>query len=342
MNVILITGAMGFIGSNLAISLKHENPDCFIIGIDNLLSSEYLFENINSLDLYISGSIEDDSILNSLNDFNIDTIFHLATYHGNDTSILNPFDTLKHGTITTIKLLEYYKNKNINRFIYSSAGCSMGNENQNKCKYIEESEEVSLKLDTPYQISKITGEFYCNYYYKLFNLPVVRARFQNVYGPGEILGAGRWRGSDATIWRNVIPIFIYKALKNLPLTICGSGQESRDFIFVDDIVDGLIKCAITTDISGDVFNLCIGKQVKIIDLAEMIINKTNSTSIVNYINKREWDSSHQRFASIQKSKKILDFESKIQLDDGLDKTIKWTLDNIKMITQTINKHKRNL
>jgi len=216
MKIVLISGAMGFVGSNLARILREEYEGIFIIGIDNLLSSEYLLENEKKLNLFINGSAEDDSVLKILDDYNIDTVFHLATYHGNGTSILNPLDDHKHGTLTTIKLLDYFKNKKLNRFVYSSAGCSMGTSNEQECKFIEETEEVTLNLDTPYQISKIVGEMYCNFYSKQFNIPTVRARFQNVYGPGEVLGAGRWRGSDDTIWRNVIPIFIYQALNGLP------------------------------------------------------------------------------------------------------------------------------
>ncbi len=214
--------------------------------------------------------------------------------------------------------------------------------NEENCKFIEETEEVTLKLDTPYQISKIVGEFYCNFYHKQFNIPTVRARFQNVYGTGEILGAGRWRGSEATIWRNVIPIFIYQALKGLPLTILGNGEESRDFIYVDDIVNGLIKCATVNHIEGDVFNISFGVQTKIKELAELIIKKTNSNSIIEFKEKRDWDSSHQRFASIEKSKAKLDFIASTSIEDGIEQTISWTKLKLDIIDKTIKKHQGNM
>ncbi len=340
MDVVLITGAMGFVGNNLLKVLKSNQKNNFIIGVDNLLSSEYIVENEKYLDLFINGSIEDDGILKLLDSYNIDTVFHLATYHGNSTSVLNPLEDHKNGALTTIKLLDYFKDKKLNRFVYSSAGCSMGISNEENCKFIEELEEVTLKLDTPYQISKIVGEFYCNFYHKQFGIPTVRARFQNVYGPGEILGAGRWRGSDATIWRNVVPIFIYQALKNSSLTILGSGDESRDFIYVDDIVDGLIKCATVKDIYGDVFNVSYGAQTTIRDLAELIVEKTNSSSKIIFKNRRDWDSSYQRFASTKKSENILSFKATTCIEDGLDKTIEWTKNNFELIEKTIYKHKR--
>ena len=338
MKKILITGAMGFVGSNLSRILQNILKDSFIIGIDNFLSSERIYENEKNLDIFINGAVEDNKILKLLDLYNIDTVFHLATYHGNSTSVLNPIEDHQNGALTTIKLLDYFQKKQLNRFVYSSAGCSMGTADEENCKFIEEVEEVTLKLDTPYQISKIVGEFYCNFYFKQFGVPTIRARFQNVYGPGEILGAGRWRGSDATIWRNVIPIFIYKALKNLPLIIYGLGEESRDFIYVEDIVDGLIRCASAEGVAGDVFNLSCGVQTTIKDLAELIVEKTNSTSKIILKDKRDWDSAHQRFASTKKAEKILNFKAMTSLEDGIVKTIKWTNANLDIIEKTIKKH----
>ena len=95
---------------------------------------------------------------------------------------------------------------------------------------------MPLDLDSPYQISKVVGEFYSVYYHRQHGLPTVRARFQNIYGPREILGAGRWRGTPATVWRNVTPTFVYRSLKGMPLLLDNGGQASRDFVYVGDIV----------------------------------------------------------------------------------------------------------
>ena len=100
-----------------------------------------------------------------------------------------------------------------------------------------------MHLDSPYQISKIVGEFYSNYYCDRHGLPVSMVRFQNVYGPGEVLGAGRWRGSN-TVWRNVTPTFVYKALKQEALPVQNGAIATRDFIYVGDIARGLIATAL--------------------------------------------------------------------------------------------------
>ncbi len=116
--------------------------------------------------------------------------------------------------MTTLKLYERIKAfQRIRRVVYSSAGCTVAEKTFDEASETKEDAAVSLYLDSPYQISKIIGELYSNYYFKQYRLPVVKARFQNVYGPGEILGAGVWRGTPATVWRNVVPTFIYRALK---------------------------------------------------------------------------------------------------------------------------------
>ncbi len=103
----------------------------------------------------------------------------------------------------------------------------------------KEDAPVSLFHDSPYSISKLIGEMYGNYYFTRYKMPFVRARFQNVYGPGEILGAGQWRGTEHTVWRNVTPTFVWKALHGAALPVENGGIASRDFIFVEDLVRGL-------------------------------------------------------------------------------------------------------
>ena len=235
---ILIVGGAGFVGNNLTKLIINNNPGVSITVIDNLLSSEK--ENLPS-DVrlnFIRGSITNDQILNGLKD-SFDYIFHLATYHGNQSSIFNPLADHENNTLTTLKLLETIKNfKRIKKIVYSSAGCSVAKKTFENAVETTEDDPIGLEQDSPYSISKIIGEFYSVYYKKQHNLPVVRARFQNVYGPGEVLGAGEWRGTPATVWRNVTPTFIYKALKKQPLPIENNGIATRDFIFVEDICKG--------------------------------------------------------------------------------------------------------
>ena len=156
----------------------------------------------------------------------------------------DPLADHENNTLTTLKLFEALKDhERLKRVVYASAGCTVAEKTFDGAEATQEDAPVSLWLDSPYQISKIVGEYYSNYYFARHGLPVVKARFQNVYGPGEVLGAGRWRGTVNTVWRNVTPTFIYKALKHEALPVENGGIASRDFIYVDDMAAGLIACA---------------------------------------------------------------------------------------------------
>jgi len=332
----LVVGGAGFVGGNLVRELI-KNHAAHITIIDNLLSSE-LF-NVPKSDIveFQLGSITDHHILAKLQD-KFDYVFHLATYHGNQSSIFDPIADHDNNLITTLKLFEKIKNfKKLKKVVYAGAGCAVAEKTYSNAHATPEDAPISLEMDSPYSISKIVGEFYSLYYYKQHQLPTVRARFQNVYGPGEYLGAGKWRGTPATIWRNVTPSFIYRAIKGMPLLIDGAGEATRDFIYIDDIVAGLIACAIQ-GLPGDVYNLASGVETSIIDIATTILNKTKSHSVLQMMPRRTWDHSGKRFGSTSKSKQILGFEAKQTLAQGIQRTVEWTQDNLTLIDQCINKH----
>ena len=200
---------------------------------------------------------------------------------------------------------------------------------------------MPLDLDSPYQISKVVGEFYSIYYHRMHGLPTVRARFQNVYGPGEILGAGRWRGTPATVWRNVTPTFVYRCLRDLPLVLDNGGRASRDFVYVGDVVDGLLLCATEGD-PGDVYNLASGQETSIQDLAELVRTLTESMSEIELGPAREWDRSGHRFGSTRKARQRLGFEASTTLEDGLRETVAWTRDHLDLIDAGIERHAAHL
>jgi nucleoside-diphosphate-sugar epimerase len=333
---ILVIGGSGFVGSNLCHQLLQEGVHQVTV-VDNLLSAQA--ENLpkNEKIGFIFGSIADDRVLMSLaKDY--DYVFHLATYHGNQSSIYDPIADHDNNTITTLKVCEHFKGSpHLKKMVYSSAGCTVAKKTYDDVGATDEDAEVSLYHDSPYQISKIIGEFYGNYYWMQYQLPFVKARFQNVYGPREVLGAGTWRGTYATVWRNVIPTFIWKALHQEALPLENEGKASRDFIYVDDIVEGLIACAVNGK-AGEVYNLASGHETTIKELAEAINRLTNNPTPILYTNPRPWDRSGKRFGSTEKAKNDLGFIAKTSLKDGLDATIKWTKENRPFILANISKH----
>lgn len=333
---ILVVGGAGFVGSNLCHALiKYDVAEVTVV--DNLLSAEPKNLPADPRIKFMYGSIADDRILAHLQD-QFDYIFHLATYHGNQSSIHDPIADHANNTITTLKLCEKYKNaQRLKKIVYSSAGCTVAKKTYDDVEATHEDADVSLYHDSPYQISKIVGEFYGNYYWMKYKLPFVKARFQNVYGPREILGAGQWRGTPATIWRNVIPTFIWKALHGEALPLENGGQASRDFIYVDDIVLGLIACALN-GAPGDVYNLASGLETSIKDLAELINTITGNTAPIENLQARTWDRSGKRFGATDKAMRELAFATSVGLQEGLQRTVNWTLQNKALIQSNIQKH----
>ena len=337
---ILIVGGAGFVGSNLVFKLlNYKIKNIYII--DNLLSADLSNIPKDKRVIFLKGSITNQNILKRIpNDINF--IWHLACYHGNQASIINPLKDHENNLFTTLRLYDYIKKfKNLVKVVYSSAGCSFAEKTYDQPIATDEKYFSSLYQDSPYSISKLAGDIYSLYYHRSHNLPVVIARFQNVYGEREILGAGKWRGHISTVWRNVIPTFIWQALNNYELKLENSGENSRDFIHVSDIVNGLILCAVNGK-EGKVYNLGTGKETKIRDLATKTINYTKSTSKIIYLPQRLWDTSGRRFASIKNSKINLGFSCKINIDKGLKQTIQWSIKNKDLIKKNILKHKKYL
>jgi nucleoside-diphosphate-sugar epimerase len=206
--------------------------------------------------------------------------------------------------------------------VYASAGCSIAGHGVEGA--IREDMPVSLHLDTPYQITKALGEFYCNYFEP--KVPTVRTRFFNSYGPGEIPGR----------YRNVIPNFIWKALHDEPLVITGTGDETRDFIWVDDLIQGLILGALTPAARGGAFNLGTGRQTKVRDLAELIIRLCGSQSRIEYAARRTWDKSLHREADISRARSALGFEPTRSVAEGLAETVAWFRDHRAQVTGAVH------
>lgn len=333
---ILVTGGAGFVGSNLVKALLRGEPKKITV-IDNLLSAEKVNLPERPDVVLLEGSCADDAIL-SRAPKPVDYAFHLATYHGNQSSIADPIADHANNTLTSLKLFEHLKSyPNLTKVVYSSAGCTVAEKTYDDAEATTEEAPVSLYHDSPYQISKLIGELYGNYYFLRHKLPIVKARFQNVYGPGEILGAGRWRGTPATVWRNVTPTFIWRSLAKEALPVENGGVATRDFIFVEDIVHGLIRCA-THGTAGEVYNLASAVETSILDLANAINRLTGNPTPIAMTPARPWDRSGKRYGSGDKAKTAIGFEAKVPLEEGLKVTVEWTKANKTLIESCIKKH----
>lgn len=341
---VLVVGGAGFVGSNLVrglLALPITEQPARITIIDNLLSADRANVPSHSSIRLIVDTIINDAVLAGFSD-DIDYVFHLACYHGNQSSIHDPLADHANNTLTSLKLFNRLKDiKSIRKIVYAAAGCAVAEKTFDGARATTEDASVSLYHDSPYSISKLIGEMYGNYFWGRFGLPFVKARFQNVYGPGEILGAGNWRGTPHTVWRNVTPTFIWRALHGEALPVENGGIATRDFIFVEDMARGLMAAALRGE-PGEIYNLGSGVEISIRELAERINTLTENTTPIALTPARDWDRSGQRFAATDKARKMLGFVATVPHEEGLARTIAWTKEHDSLIRRCILSHKDHL
>ena len=310
---VLVTGGAGCVGSNLTKALSELNAEKVII-LDNMSSAyEWNVPDYDQIEL-IEGDIRDDEVLKRVFKESPDIVFHLAAHFANQNSVDMPETDLEVNGLGMLKVLQYSQLTNVDRFIFSSSGCGVYGLDS-KMPFKED--DISISLHTPYQVTKLLGELYTNYFHNLYNLPIVNARFFNVFGPGEVPGK----------YRNVIPNFFYWSMNNLPLPITGDGTETRDWTFVEDIVSGLLAMGIEEEAIGEAINLGSGQDHRVIDMANRVNELTGNTEGIAYAPRRNWDAKTKLLSSIDKAKDILGYKPTTSFDDGLIRVHKWFTDN---------------
>jgi len=307
-NLIVVTGGSGMIGSNLVKTLKILGFEVY--NLDNLSSG--FFNGIND-DGYIYCDVSNkEKTFEVLNKIKPSTIFHCAAHFANQNSVDFPYSDINDNIIGLLNVLEYSKSSG-SRVVYASSSCIYGNGEKGTSE-----ESSAVPFDTPYAINKYSGELYCKFYNHLHGVKVNILRIFNTYGPGEMPGK----------YRNVIPNFFQKAAHNEDIIITGDGNELRDFTYVDDVVDLIIKLYHSNYWSADVFNGGTGHHCKIIDLANNILALTKSKSKIIYTKSRAWDGVKTRVSDISKSKNLLNYNPSISLAAGLKVTWEWLRDKI--------------
>jgi UDP-glucose 4-epimerase len=310
---ILVTGGCGCIGSNLIRVLLRAEPEIIIVLDDLSASYEWNIPNDPKI-LFIHGSVLDEERMKRAFSFKPNYVFHLAAHFANQNSVDHPETDLLINAMGTLKTLEYANLIGVERFVFASSGCSVYG---SQAPLPLRENFVSLHLDTPYQINKLVGELYCNYFHDYYGLPVAITRYFNVYGPGEAPGR----------YRNVIPNFMWRALHGKTLLITGTGEETRDFTFVQDIVDGTLRMGVIKEAIGEAINLASETETRVIDLANWVNRLTGNEAGVVLKSRRDWDKVTRRRASVEKARKLLGYTPKIDLKTGLKMTYEWIVEN---------------
>lgn len=307
---ILITGGAGAIGSNLSRNLCKANN---VVVVDDL--SEGFEKNLQGIEReveYIKGDIRDPNLLKELGKREFGYVFHLAAAFANEKSVENPEYDASVNIMGTLGLLSLFKERNLKRFVYAASSSSYG-----ACEYALES--MPPNPSTPYAFSKYAGEWYALAFNKLYGMKTTSVRYFNSYGPGERPGK----------YRNVIPNFFSLAMKKKPLVVTGTGKEMRSFTYISDAIDATLLAATKDRAVGEAFNVSSEEETEVSTLAEKINSLCKNPSGIIRAPKRGWDKVGKRSASIEKAKKVLGYNPKVGLDEGLDLTYKWFLEQVR-------------
>lgn len=299
----LITGGAGFIGSNLAHTLVNKTEEVIII--DDLSSGNLdNLKDIKDKIKFIEGSITDKKLL--LESFkDVDYVIHLAAIPSVPRSVDMPFESNEANVTGSLNVLIAARDAGVKRVVYSASSSRYG-DNDAKIK----DEKLPINPLSPYALQKVTVEYYCKQFTKLYGLETVSLVFFNVFGPKQ---------NPDSEYSAVIPKFIKLMMAGKSPTIYGTGDISRDFTYIDNNIDAMIKACTAKNAIGETINIASGKAVSLQNLIDKINILLGTNLKPNFEEFRKGDVMHS-LADVKKAKKLLDFECIVDFDAGLKKT----------------------
>jgi nucleoside-diphosphate-sugar epimerase len=301
----LVTGGAGFIGSHIVEELLREGASVRVL--DNFSTGKR--ENLDTIqgDLEIlQGDLRDPQAIKAAAR-DVDWIFHLAAFISVPLSMQDPETCFAINVAGTVSLLEAARQGGVRKVVLSSSAAVYGN-----TSVFPTGEETPLQPLSPYALSKQVNEQYARLYTQIFNLPVIGLRYFNVYGPHQ-----RFDSAYAA----AICIFTRHLVKGEPITIFGDGKQSRDFIFVKDVARANLEAA-RSDVAGEVFNICAGRETTLLDLLEELSQVSPRQPEVLFDTPRAGDI-YRSVGNPAKAASILGFRAETSLADGLANTLEW-------------------
>jgi len=302
----LVTGGAGFIGSHLVEALVAAGSRVAVL--DNLSSGR--FSNLEHLKDRIEFHENDIRQLKVLTKVaqDCDVIFHLAAVVAVQQTINDPVDSAMINDIGTINVLEAARRNNIQRFVFASSCAVYGDDPR-----LPKNESMPLVPTSPYAVHKLAAEHHARVYSELFGLKTTSLRFFNVFGP---------RQDPSSPYSGVISIFITRAIAGQAPVIYGDGNQSRDFVYVRDVVKALILAANSNDSAGKSLNIGTGTSVSINRLWELIASQAGRQLAPVYAPARAGDILHS-VADIDLAESLLKFTPDYSLEQGLAATLEW-------------------
>jgi len=314
MKYCLVTGGAGFIGSNIVEGLLKEGRKVRIL--DDL--STGLNENIKPFEKevdFIQGDIRDkDVVKRAMKD--VEYVFHLAASRAVEKSVQYPDYTHEINVTGTLNLLLAARDEKVKRFVFTSSSAIYGE----ITKFPVNEIEPDINPQSPYGLSKLIGEQYCRLFSEIYDLDTVSLRYFNVFGP---------RQNRESQYAVVVPVFIDCLLKKESPEIHWDGKQSRDFVYIGDVVKANLACMRNDDFNGEVYNIASGQDISVLDLFNLIAKQMNVTDIKpNFAPKRPGDV-RKTLADIEKAKKDLGYQPNAKLDEDLIETINWFVEKFK-------------
>jgi len=308
MSTYLITGVAGFIGSALARAVLAQGDS--VRGVDNFSTGkrQNVAEisgqiDLRELDLTNPGAIKDACR-------GVDYVLHQAAIPSVPRSVENPLESNQANVDGTVNLLIGARDAKVKRVVYAASSAAYGD-----TPTLPKREDMQPNPISPYAVAKLTGEYYMTSFWRCYGLETVSLRYFNIFGP---------RQDPTSPYSGVLAKFITQMLQNKPCVIYGDGKQSRDFTYVDNVVNAnLLACkAPANEVSGQVFNVATGTRVDLNQTVEILKKLTGYSNEVSYTPERAGDVKHS-LADLSRANKHLGYRPTVDFEEGLRRTIDW-------------------
>ena len=303
----LVTGGAGFIGSNLVDAIIANGDRVRVL--DNFLTgkAENLAENRDRIEL-IEGDIGTLDTCRRATE-GVDYVLHQAALPSVPKSIELPIDSNRTNIAGIVNLLVAARDAKAKRVVFAASSSAYGD-----TPTLPKTEDMPVSPKSPYAIQKVAGEMYCRTFYEIYGLETVALRYFNIFGP---------RQDPTSFYSAVIPKFIAACLKDEAPTIFGDGETSRDFTYIDNVVQANLKaCTADKACAGEVMNIACGSRISLNELAEVVRNKVGRGKPPVHAEERAGDVKHS-LAAIDKAQKLIGYAPEVGFPEGIQRTVEW-------------------